>query len=84
MSLITLSKVHARNTTDNACCRWINQRKAFGKPLHTLAVIRSKMAEMISRTEAVQNWLENITFQMCNMVRLSSLHGIPHSDEKGR
>lgn len=25
---------------------------------------------MIARTESVQNWLENITYQMCNMVRL--------------
>ncbi len=48
--------------------RWVNQRKAFGKPLHSLAVIRSKLAAMISRTESVQNWLENITYQMCNMV----------------
>jgi hypothetical protein len=23
---------------------------------------------MISRTESVQNWLENLTMQMCNMV----------------
>lgn len=28
---------------------------------------------MIARTESVQNWLENITHQMCNMVR------IPHT-----
>ncbi|KAI0710023.1 peroxisomal acyl-CoA-dehydrogenase [Earliella scabrosa] len=49
------------------CMKWVNQRKAFGKPLHSLAVIRSKLAAMISRTESVQNWLENITYQMCNM-----------------
>ena len=50
------------------CMKWVNQRKAFGKPLHSLAVVRSKLAGMIQRTEAVQNWLENITYQMCNMV----------------
>lgn len=49
------------------CLKWINQRKAFGKPLSSLAVIRSKIAAMISRTESVQNWLENLTMQMCNM-----------------
>ncbi|KAJ7494660.1 acyl-CoA dehydrogenase NM domain-like protein [Mycena galericulata] len=40
---------------------------AFGKPLNSLAVIRSKLAAMISRAESAQNWLENITYQMCNM-----------------
>ena len=55
------------------CLKWASQRKAFGKPLHSLAVIRSKLAAMISRTESVQNWLENITYQMCNMVRSSTL-----------
>ncbi|KAF9525678.1 peroxisomal acyl-CoA-dehydrogenase [Crepidotus variabilis] len=49
------------------CLKWTSQRKAFGKPLHTQAVIRSKMAAMISRVESVQNWLENITHQMNNM-----------------
>ncbi|OJA14126.1 hypothetical protein AZE42_05033 [Rhizopogon vesiculosus] len=49
------------------CLKWINQRKAFGKPLSSQAVIRSKIAAMISRTESVQNWLENLTLQMCNM-----------------
>ncbi|KAH9919351.1 peroxisomal acyl-CoA-dehydrogenase [Amylocystis lapponica] len=49
------------------CMLWINQRKAFGKPLSSLAVIRNKMAGIIARTESVQNWLENITYQMCNM-----------------
>ncbi|KAG6831802.1 hypothetical protein H0H92_007479 [Tricholoma furcatifolium] len=47
--------------------RWTTQRKVFGKPLHSQAVIRSKLAAMISRAESVQNWLENITYQMCNM-----------------
>jgi len=49
------------------CMKWANQRKAFGKPLNSLAVVRSKLAAMIARTESLQNWLENITYQMCNM-----------------
>ncbi|KAG6857221.1 hypothetical protein H0H87_007640 [Tephrocybe sp. NHM501043] len=49
------------------CLKWTTQRKVFGKPLHSQAVIRSKLAAMISRAESVQNWLENITYQMCNM-----------------
>ncbi|KAI0267691.1 peroxisomal acyl-CoA-dehydrogenase [Gloeopeniophorella convolvens] len=49
------------------CLKWVSQRKAFGKPLSSQAVIRGKLAEMIARAEAVQAWLENVTYQMCNM-----------------
>ena len=47
--------------------RWATQRKVFGKPLISQAVIRHKLAGMISRAESVQAWLENVTYQMCNM-----------------
>jgi alkylation response protein AidB-like acyl-CoA dehydrogenase len=53
------------------CLKWVSQRKAFGKPLSSQAVVRAKLAEMIARAEAVQSWLENVTYQMCNMVRRS-------------
>jgi alkylation response protein AidB-like acyl-CoA dehydrogenase len=49
------------------CFKWIHQRKAFGKPLVDLAVLRAKMANMFARIEALQAWLENITYQMCHM-----------------
>ncbi|KAG7089734.1 hypothetical protein E1B28_011388 [Marasmius oreades] len=49
------------------CLKWASQRKAFGKPLTSQAVIRAKLAAMIARAESVQNWLENVTYQMCNM-----------------
>ncbi|KAI9000542.1 acyl-CoA dehydrogenase NM domain-like protein [Trametes punicea] len=49
------------------CLKWVNQRKAFGKPLHAQAVIRAKLADMIAKTEASQHWLENITYQMQHM-----------------
>lgn len=49
------------------CLKWVNQRKAFGKPLHAQAVIRSKLADMIAKTEAAQHWLEHITYQMEHM-----------------
>lgn len=49
------------------CLKWTTQRKAFGKPLHSQAVIRNKLAAMISRVESVQNWLECITHQMNQM-----------------
>lgn len=47
--------------------RWAHQRKVFGKSLLQQAVIRQKLAGMIARVEATQNWLENVTFQMCKM-----------------
>lgn len=50
-----------------AFTRWATQRKVFGKPLISQAVIRAKLAGMIARTESVQAWLENVTYQMCNM-----------------
>ena len=46
---------------------WCTQRKAFGKSLMQQPVVRFKMAGMISRVEAIQNWLENITYQMNKM-----------------
>lgn len=49
--------------------RWVNQRKAFGKPLSSQAVIRNKLASMIARVESVQSWLETITYQMNHMVK---------------
>ncbi|KAJ7227117.1 acyl-CoA dehydrogenase/oxidase, partial [Mycena pura] len=49
------------------CFKWVTQRKAFEKPLSSQAVIRQKLASMISRFESCQSWLENITFQMCQM-----------------
>ncbi|EIW57326.1 acyl-CoA dehydrogenase [Trametes versicolor FP-101664 SS1] len=59
--------VRAQRLVVEECMKWVNQRKAFGKPLHSLAVVRSKLALMISRVESQQSWLENITYQMCNM-----------------
>lgn len=47
--------------------RWSQQRQAFGKPLSSQAVIRSKLAQMIARVESAQGWLENVTHQMNNV-----------------
>ncbi|KAH7105278.1 acyl-CoA dehydrogenase NM domain-like protein [Auriculariales sp. MPI-PUGE-AT-0066] len=46
------------------CLTWAYQRQAFGKPLYEQAVIRSRLANMITRVEASQSWLEQITYQM--------------------
>lgn len=39
----------------------------FGKPLSAQAVVRNRLARMISLVEACQNWLESITHQMNNV-----------------
>ncbi|KAG8773063.1 hypothetical protein FRC12_002751 [Ceratobasidium sp. 428] len=49
------------------CLKWTCQRKAFGKRLVDQPVVRHKLAAMIARVESVQNWVENITHQMCCM-----------------
>jgi alkylation response protein AidB-like acyl-CoA dehydrogenase len=45
-------------------CRWATQRIVFGKPLTAQPVIRAKLAAMMARVEAGQNWIESITYQM--------------------
>lgn len=62
------SSARSQRAIVEECLKWVNQRKAFGKPLSSQPVIRSKLAQMIARVESAQNWLENLTFQMCNMV----------------
>ncbi|KII88385.1 hypothetical protein PLICRDRAFT_175981 [Plicaturopsis crispa FD-325 SS-3] len=59
--------VSAQRFVVEECLKWAAQRKVFGKPLTSQAVIRSKLAAMISRVESCQNWLENITYQMNHM-----------------
>jgi len=65
--VMATSSARAQRSIVEECLKWVSQRKAFGKPLASQAVIRSKLAAMISRVESVQNWLENITHQMNNM-----------------
>ncbi|KAI8894039.1 acyl-CoA dehydrogenase/oxidase [Globomyces pollinis-pini] len=59
--------VSATRKVIEECFKWANQRKVFGKSLLEQPVIRNKLAHMISKTEATNNWLENITYQMQNM-----------------
>ncbi|PRP88756.1 hypothetical protein PROFUN_00224 [Planoprotostelium fungivorum] len=49
------------------CIKWANQRLVFGKKLTSQAIIRFKIANMASKIEACQHWLDNITYQMTNM-----------------
>ncbi|WFD33823.1 hypothetical protein MCUN1_000643 [Malassezia cuniculi] len=47
--------------------KWANQRKAFGRPLTSQAVVRQKLAYLIAQIEAAQAYLEVVTHQMNNM-----------------
>ena len=47
--------------------RWATQRQVFGKPLSSQAVVRAKLAKIISLVESAQSWIENITYQMNHM-----------------
>ncbi|KAF8529223.1 acyl-CoA dehydrogenase [Hysterangium stoloniferum] len=64
--------VRAQRLILEECLKWTQQREVFGKPLNAQAVIRSKLAQMISRVEACQNWLETITYQMNNSYKEQS------------
>ncbi|WFC95245.1 hypothetical protein MBRA1_001892 [Malassezia brasiliensis] len=47
--------------------KWINQRKVFGRPLSSQAVVRQKIAFLIAQVEALHAYLEHITHQMNQM-----------------
>ncbi|KAI9347176.1 acyl-CoA dehydrogenase/oxidase [Zopfochytrium polystomum] len=47
--------------------KWAHNRKVFGKSLIEQPVIRFKFAKMFSQIEAIQSWLENITYNMTKM-----------------
>ncbi|TXT10563.1 hypothetical protein VHUM_02068 [Vanrija humicola] len=49
------------------CLLWSAQRRVFGKPLLAQAVVRNKLALMIAKAEAMQTWIEHLTFQMTRM-----------------
>ncbi|EPQ31659.1 uncharacterized protein PFL1_00992 [Pseudozyma flocculosa PF-1] len=61
------STIRAARAAAEQTLLWTNQRKAFGKPLHSQPVVRQKLAQMFAEVEAAQNWLENVTYQMCKM-----------------
>ncbi|KAJ7707795.1 acyl-CoA dehydrogenase [Mycena rosella] len=64
---MTAGSISSQRSIVEECLKWASQRKVFGKPLTSQAVIRSKLAAMISRVESAQAWLENVTYQMCHM-----------------
>ncbi|KDQ65086.1 hypothetical protein JAAARDRAFT_247631 [Jaapia argillacea MUCL 33604] len=65
--MVTCTSLAAQRMALEECLKWTQQRMVFGKPLNAQAVVRSKLATIIARVEACQNWLENVTHQMNNM-----------------
>jgi len=65
--LICARMISVTRYTVEECWKWSLQREVFGKPLISQPVIPFKLAEMSARLEAIQNWYENITFQMSRM-----------------
>ncbi|KIW84540.1 hypothetical protein Z517_03790 [Fonsecaea pedrosoi CBS 271.37] len=65
--MITTFSIRTSRIIVEDCIKWANQRRVFGKKLIEEPVIRQKLAKMIAYAEAIQNYLENITYQMCNM-----------------
>jgi alkylation response protein AidB-like acyl-CoA dehydrogenase len=49
--MITVMSASTQRRIVEECLKWSNQRVAFGKPLNSQAVIRHKLADMISRVE---------------------------------
>ncbi|KAG6831810.1 hypothetical protein H0H92_007487 [Tricholoma furcatifolium] len=64
---LTAGAISTQRIILEECLRWSAQREAFGKPLVSQAVVRSKLAAIISRVESSQGWLEAITYQMTHM-----------------
>jgi len=54
------------------CFKWAHQRKVFGKPLIEQAVIRAKFANMFAKVEALQAYLEHVTYQVSSHARFGS------------
>ncbi|KIY45946.1 acyl-CoA dehydrogenase NM domain-like protein [Fistulina hepatica ATCC 64428] len=75
--MVTCTSLGAQRVVVEECLKWTTQRQVFGKPLSSQAVIRAKLAAMIARVEACQNWTESITYQMNNMTysEMSKLAG---------
>ncbi|KAJ6505940.1 acyl-CoA dehydrogenase/oxidase [Mycena vulgaris] len=65
--VLTSATIAGQRIVFEECFKWTMQRKVFGKPLSSQAVVRQKLAAMIARFESCQSWLENLTFQMTRM-----------------
>ena len=65
--MVSGTALGAQRTIVEECLKWATQRVVFGKPLTAQPVIRAKLANMIARVEAGQNWMEAVTDQMNNV-----------------
>jgi alkylation response protein AidB-like acyl-CoA dehydrogenase len=65
--LIIAGIVGATRLVVEESMKWAHQREAFGEKLIEKPVIRQKLGAMVAQLEGVQNWLENLTYQMVTM-----------------
>ncbi|KDR74525.1 hypothetical protein GALMADRAFT_71018 [Galerina marginata CBS 339.88] len=65
--MVCATSISAHRLVVEESLKWSTQRIVFGKPLTSQAVIRAKLASMMSRAEACQNWFESVTYQMNKM-----------------
>ena len=65
-SMVCLVARWCRSVTEE-CLKWAHQRIVSGKRLIDQQVIRAKLARMIQHTEALQAYLEQITYQMVHL-----------------
>lgn len=70
--MIVCTSLSAQRRIVEECLKWTAQRVAFGRPLNAQPVVRARLANMIARVEAGQNWLEFVTHQMNNVSRIES------------
>jgi len=55
------------------CFLWASQRVVFGKKLIEQPVIRYKLGRMIGGIEALEGYMESITYQMQNMAEMAQM-----------
>jgi len=68
--MVSCAGIRMSRTIVEECLKWSNQRQVFGKKLVEQPVIRAKLAKMMCLVEAMQAWLEHITYQMSQMTHL--------------
>jgi len=65
--MVSIQAIRLARTCVEESLKFARQRQTFGKFLIEHQVIQHKIGEMARHVESAQNWLENITHQMCTM-----------------
>jgi len=65
--VIAVSVISGTRNVIEECFKWATQRKVFGQPLMSQAVIREKLGIMVAAVESVDAYADLLTHQMNNM-----------------